>query len=57
MKWKERLNVEISQTGKKLRLIVVKIDEWLQFVSFWACFDAGKRVHYVLHVKWTESNV
>ena len=31
MEWKERLNVELSQTGKKYRLIIVKIHEWLRF--------------------------
>ena len=51
MQWKERLNVEISQTGGKYRLIIEKIDEWLQFACVWSSFDAGKRVHYVLHVK------
>ena len=47
MEWNERLNVEMSQTGGKYRLIFDKIDEWLRFASFWAGFDAGKRVHYV----------
>ena len=49
MQWKERLNDETSQTGEKLRIIVVKIDELLLSSCVWACFDAGKRVHYVLH--------
>ena len=46
--WKERLNVEVSQRGEKCREIFVKIDELLQFACIWACFDDGKRVHYVL---------
>ena len=37
----ERLNVEISQTGEKYRLIFYKIDELLQFACIWACFDVG----------------
>ena len=49
VQWKWRLNAEISDTGEKLRLIIVKIDEWLQFACVWACFDAGEREHYVLH--------
>ena len=47
MQWKERLNVEISQTGEKQRLIFVKIGKCLRFVCIWACFDAGKRVQYI----------
>ena len=31
-------------------IILYKIDEWLLFACLWACFDAGKRVQYVLHV-------
>ena len=57
MEWKERLNVELSETGEKLRLIFVKIYEWLQFACFRFCFDAGKRVHCALHVKWSEKSV
>ena len=49
MHGKERLNVEISQTGEKYRLIFYKIDELLQFACIWACYDDGKRVHYVRH--------
>ena len=49
MQRKERLNVEVSQTGEKYRLISFKIDELLQFAGIWACFDEEKRVHYVLH--------
>ena len=37
---KMRLNVEISQTGEKYRLISFKIDELLQFACNSACFDA-----------------
>ena len=44
MQWKERLNVETSQTGEKRRLFFVKIGEWLRFACVWDCFDAGKRV-------------
>ena len=43
------LNYEISQTGEKLRIIVVKIDELLLFSCVWARFDAGNRLHYDLH--------
>ena len=43
------LYYEISQAGEKLRIIVVKIDELLLFSCVWARFDAGKRVHPVLH--------
>ena len=39
------------------RTIFVKIDEWLRFASLWARFGAGKRMHYVLHVKWSEIRV
>ena len=49
MQWEGRLNDEISQTGEKLRIIVVKTDELLLFSCVWACFDAGKRVNYVRH--------
>ena len=49
MQWKGRLNVEVSQTGEKYRLISFKIDELLQFACIWACFDDGKHVHYVWH--------
>ena len=49
MQWKERLNAEISQTGEKLRIIVVKIDVLLLFSCVWACFDNGKGVPCVLH--------
>ena len=38
---KMRLNVEISRTGEKYRLISYKIDEILQFACIWACFDVG----------------
>ena len=49
MQWKERLNVEISETGEKQRLIFDKIEELLRFACIWAYFDAGKRVHYIPH--------
>ena len=49
MQLKGRLNDEISQTGEKLRIIVVKIDELLLFSCVSACFDAGKPVLYDLH--------
>ena len=39
--YKVRLNVEISRTGEKYRLISYKIDELMQFASIWACFDVG----------------
>ena len=42
------LYYEISQAGEKLRRIVIKIGELLLFSCVWDCFDAGKRVHYVL---------
>ena len=42
MEWKERLNVEVSQTGEKYHLIFYKIYELLQFECIWACFDAGR---------------
>ena len=45
MQCKELLDVEVSQTGEKYRLIFYKIDELLQFACIWACFDDGKRVH------------
>ena len=57
MQWKVHLNVEISQTGGKYRLIIEKIDEWLRFACVWSSFDAGKRVHYVLLVKWSKTSV
>ena len=57
MEWKERVNVELPQTGEQNLSIFVKTDEWLRFVSFWGCFDAGKRVHYVLYVKWSEKGI
>ena len=57
MQCKARLNVEISQTGEKYRLILYKIDELLQFACIWACFDDGKRVHYVLHAYYSEKSV
>ena len=57
MEWKGRLNVEISLTGEKYRLITYKIDELLQFACIWACFDDGKRVHYVLHAYYSEKSV
>ena len=41
----------------KWRTIFVKIDEWLRFASLWALFGAGKRMHDVLHVKWSEIRV
>ena len=49
MQCKELLDVEVSQTGEKYRLIFYKIDELKQFECIWAFFDDGKRVHYVLH--------
>ena len=49
MQWKEHLNVEISQTGGKYRLIIDKIDKWLRFACFWACFDERNRVLHVTH--------
>ena len=52
-----RLNVEISRTGEKYRFISYKIDELLQFACIWACFDDGKRVHYVLHAYYSEKSV
>ena len=42
MQWKVCLNVEISQTGEKYRLIFYKIDELLQFACICACIDAGR---------------
>ena len=36
---KVRLNVEISRTGEKYRLIFYIIDELVQFACIWACFD------------------
>ena len=41
IQWKERLNVEISRTAEKYRLISHKIDELLQFACILACFDVG----------------
>ena len=49
MQWKEHLNVEISQTGWKYRIIIDKIDEWLRFACFWACFEPPNRVRHVPH--------
>ena len=49
MQWTERLNVELSQTGEKYRIIFFAIDKWFRLASFCACFYDGKRVHYVLH--------
>ena len=49
MQWKYRLNDEISQTGEKLRIIVVKIDELLLFACVRVCFVDRKRVPCVLH--------
>ena len=46
---KVRLNVEVSRTGEKYRLICYKIDELLQFACIWTCFYDEKGVHYVLH--------
>ena len=46
---KVRLNVEISRTGEKYRLVFYKIDELLQFACIWTCFYDEKGVHYVLH--------
>ena len=43
------LNVEISRTGEKYRLISYKIDKLLQFACIWTCFYDEKGVHYVLH--------
>ena len=43
--------------GEKLRIIVVKIDELVLFSCVWARFDAGKRVHSVLHVQCSENSV
>ena len=54
MQWKERLNVEIYQTGEKQRLIFVKIGKWLRFACVWACFVAGIRVYGDLHVTESE---
>ena len=39
---KVRLNVEISWTVEKYRLIFYKIDELLQFACICACIDAGR---------------
>ena len=50
VQWKDRLDVEISQTGEKQSLIFVKIEERLRFACIWAYFDAGKRVNYIPHV-------
>ena len=47
MQWKERLNVEISETGEKQRLFFVKIGKRLRFLCIWAYFEAGKRVYHV----------
>ena len=41
MEWNDRLNVEISQTGGKYRLIIDKIDEWLRFACAWVCSDVA----------------
>ena len=49
MQWKERLNVEVSRTGEKYRIMFYKIDELLQFACIWTCFYDEKGVHYVLH--------
>ena len=49
------LYYEISQAGEKLRIIVVKIDELLLLSCVWDCFDAGKRVHYVLQAQCSEN--
>ena len=54
MQWKERINVEIFQTGEKQRLIFVKIGKCLRFACVWACFDAEKRI---LQVCRREANV
>ena len=43
MQWKERLDVEVSQTVEKYRLIPYKINELLQFACIWASFDVGGR--------------
>ena len=46
-----RLNVEISRTGEKYRLISYKIDELLQFACISACFAAVReaRTTFCLH--------
>ena len=40
---KERLSVEISETGEKQRIIIVRIDERLRFACAWVCFDAAEQ--------------
>ena len=57
MQGKDRLNVEISRTGEKYRIMFDKIDHWLWFTFIWAWFDDGKRVHYVLRAYWSEACV
>ena len=42
MEWNLRLNVEVSLTWEKYRLIFYKIYELLQFEFLWACFNAGR---------------
>jgi hypothetical protein len=51
MQYFGRLNVEISQSGRKLQSFFVEIDECSSFASRRACFDAKYGVHYVLRVK------
>ena len=41
MQSKVRLNVDISRTREKYRLIFDEIDELLQLANICACFDAG----------------
>jgi hypothetical protein len=54
MWWRERLNFEISQLGRKLRLRSSKSKKWSRFASCWACLDAETGVHCILHVRWCE---
>ena len=56
MQWEVRWNVEIYLTGEKQLINLDKIDEWLRFACVWARFEAGKRVHYVLHA-WCSENI
>ena len=54
---KMRLNVAISRTGEKYRIIFDKIDEWMRFACIWACFDDVQHAHYVVHAYFIEQSV